>query len=113
MTENINSYKKIETDNNKKSKELEVKMKDAKGHRERLLKQAEEEMKRLKKKADGSRKNWKQREQEYETLNLEIVELRKGLENLKQQIIATEETLKGLLEQFEEVKNQAIEQKVW
>lgn len=76
-----------------KVKDIEAKLTDAKGYRERELKAATEAMKAAKKKADESRINWKKREQEYETLQLEIDELRKGIETSKKQ---TNELVTGL-----------------
>lgn len=46
-----------------KVKDIEEKLSDAKGYRERELKAATDEMKRLKKKSEESKKNWKKREQ--------------------------------------------------
>lgn len=46
-----------------KVKDIEEKLSDAKGYRERELKAATDEMKRLKKKSEESNKNWKKREQ--------------------------------------------------
>lgn len=46
-----------------KVKDIEDKLSDAKGYRERELKAATDEMKRLKKKSEESKKNWKKREQ--------------------------------------------------
>ncbi|KAF5270320.1 hypothetical protein FQR65_LT05508 [Abscondita terminalis] len=107
LTNKIKSCKEIESKCNSKIKELEMKMKDTKGHRERLLKEAEEEMKRLKKKADNSSKNWKQREQDYETLNLEISELKKGLVTTKEHLDKGLEQVNTLKEQYEEIQKDA------
>lgn len=93
--------KEIEIKCNQKAKELEIKMKDAKGYREKQLKEAESEMKQLKQRAEKSRKNWKQREQDYETLNLEISELKKGLGNTQQQVLNTDDVILKLMEQLE------------
>lgn len=46
-----------------KVNDIEEKLSDAKGYRERELKAATDEMKRLKKKSEESKKNWKKREQ--------------------------------------------------
>lgn len=46
-----------------KVKDIEDKLSDAKGYRERELRTAADEMKRLKKKSEESKKNWKKREQ--------------------------------------------------
>lgn len=46
-----------------KVKDIEDKLSDAKGYRERELKAATDAMKTLKKKSEESKKNWKKREQ--------------------------------------------------
>ncbi|XP_074031936.1 structural maintenance of chromosomes 2 [Leptinotarsa decemlineata] len=102
LMEKVKMCQETENRCNKKAKELENKMKDSKGYREKQLKEAESEMKKMKLKADKSRKEWKQREQDYETLNLEISELKKGLENIKAQIQACEENIVRLKAQYQE-----------
>lgn len=66
-------------------KDVEAKLKDAKGYREREIKSATDEMKAAKKKMEQSKANWTKREQEYETLRLEIEELKKTCETSKTQ----------------------------
>lgn len=112
LTKKIEHCKETEATNSKKVKEIEAKMKDAKGHREKQLKEAEAEMKRLKKVADNSRKQWKQREQDYETLKLEISELTKGLETTGAQLTSTDENIVKLSEQLGETKERLSEIKV-
>ncbi|KAH8418626.1 hypothetical protein KR222_007624 [Zaprionus bogoriensis] len=68
-----------------KVKEVEAKLSDAKGYRERELKAVSNEMKVAKQRAEKSRSNWKKREQEFETLQLEITELQKSIDTAKQQ----------------------------
>ncbi|XP_017838367.1 structural maintenance of chromosomes protein 2 [Drosophila busckii] len=68
-----------------KVKEVEEKLTDAKGYRERELKAVGNEMKSAKQKAEKSRADWKKREQEFETLQLEITELQKSIETATQQ----------------------------
>ncbi|KAJ8984302.1 hypothetical protein NQ317_012272 [Molorchus minor] len=103
LREKVKVCREMENKSNQKAKDLEIKMKDAKGYRERQLKEAEADMKSLKQKADKSRKEWKQREQDYATLNLEIAELKQGLENTQQQIQICEENLVKLNQQYEEM----------
>ncbi|KAJ8911803.1 hypothetical protein NQ315_014227 [Exocentrus adspersus] len=97
--------REVETNCNQKAKELESKIANSKGYRENQLREAELEMKSLKQKADKSRKNWKQREQDYETLNLEILELKKSLEHTRQQIQNTEDVIVKLNEQLENISS--------
>lgn len=109
LTEKMKVSKEIEQKSNQKAKELESKMKDSKGHRERVLKEAETEMKKMKQKADKSRDEWKKREQEYETLILEISELKKEIESIQAQIVTSEETLKNMKEQYETLRSKVAE----
>ncbi|XP_073977324.1 structural maintenance of chromosomes 2 isoform X3 [Rhodnius prolixus] len=92
-----------------KSKELEEKMKNLKSVREKEIKEAEAELKRIKKKSDESRKNWKQRENEFETLNLEIKELEKTVENGKDELKQIKQGLSQQELEVEEFKNQLSE----
>lgn len=88
------------------AKELELKMKDLKGHREREFKKAEDSLKQAKKAAASSESEWKKREQEFETLNLEVSELARTVEGTRQQL-ETEDgviaELGGQLERAEEM----------
>ncbi|KAH8252589.1 hypothetical protein KR032_000667 [Drosophila birchii] len=68
-----------------KVNDIEAKLADASGYRERELNAATNEVKASKQRAEKSRANWKKREQEYETLQLEITELQKTIETAKQQ----------------------------
>lgn len=104
--------KEIEVNYNNKVKELEGKIKGGKGHRDQMLKEAEETMKKLKKAADNSRKNWKQREQQCETLTLDIEEIKKGIVNTQEQIVATEKHIEELKVQHADIKNEANEKRV-
>ena len=76
----------LHTSSQDKVKDIEAKLADTKGHRERELKKAAEKMKIAKKRADDSRNNWKKHEQEFETLQLEIQELNKGISTAKEQL---------------------------
>lgn len=87
-------------------------MKDAKAIRERELKAAQEEMNRLKKKAEESRNIWKKHEQDYESTNLEIEELKAGIESGRTQIQAVNELIINLTNEAEELTKQLEEAKV-
>ncbi|KAK9888184.1 hypothetical protein WA026_000453 [Henosepilachna vigintioctopunctata] len=80
------SCKESEQRYNEKAKELESKMKEGKGYRDTQLKQAEMEMKKAKQKADKSEEEWQKHEEYYQTLTLEISELKKSVENTQQQL---------------------------
>lgn len=112
LSASIEKYKEIEEKNNDKIKDLTFKMKDYKGHQKNQLEETKTEMNKLKLKADKSNREWKQREQDYETLTLEISELRKGTENIRQQIVAAEENLEKLGKEHEELKVAAAATKV-
>ncbi|CAD7012344.1 unnamed protein product [Ceratitis capitata] len=73
----LNKARETQKNTRGKIKDIEAKLADAKGFRERELKAASEAMKQAKKKSEESRNNWKKREQEFETLQLEIEELKK------------------------------------
>ncbi|KAM8711621.1 hypothetical protein ACLKA7_012176 [Drosophila subpalustris] len=68
-----------------KVKDVEAKLSDAKGYRERELKAVSNEMKAAKLRAEKSHVNWKKREQEFETLQLEISELQKSIDTARAQ----------------------------
>lgn len=112
LQDKLQTCKEAETKWNLKAKDLEVKMKDAKGYRDKKLKEAEEEMKVMKKQYEKSRNEWKKREQDYETLNLEISELKKSIETTRQQIDETEENIKKLKVQYEEMSSGVTDLKV-
>ncbi|KPJ17687.1 Structural maintenance of chromosomes protein 2 [Papilio machaon] len=58
--------------------DLEAKVRDIKGHREREFKKAEEALRKAKLDAESDSASWKRREQEFETLKLEVAELRQA-----------------------------------
>lgn len=92
LTQRMTAAKKLEHDSAKRAKVIEAKLNDAENVREKQLKNAENYLNVLKKKAEQSRKEWQKREQESETLELEIVELRKTIESGNEQLRqATEE----------------------
>lgn len=93
--------KETQTNNNRKAQDIQFKLSDSKGHRERELKSSEQEMKAMKKKSEESRKNWKKHEQQFETLKLEIEELKKGIAASKEQVVQLEEEIKQLKLDFE------------
>ncbi|KAJ8724192.1 hypothetical protein PYW07_008172 [Mythimna separata] len=64
-----------------RARELEAKVRDIKGHREREFKKAEEALKKAKQEAERHGASWKQREQELETLKLEVAELQQAVAN--------------------------------
>ncbi|KAH8280520.1 hypothetical protein KR018_009063 [Drosophila ironensis] len=85
LEQQIVDARKKQTTSQAKIKDIEEKLSDAKGYRERELKAATSEVKATKQRAEKSRANWKKREQEFETLQLEITELQKSIETAKQQ----------------------------
>lgn len=95
--------RQTQTQCNAKVKDLQSKLADGKGHRERELKAAEEDMKRTKKRSEESRKNWKKHEQDFETLRLEIEELQKGIVTAKEQAQNLEQQIAELQQRLQEV----------
>lgn len=79
-----------------KIEQLESNLADAKGYRERQLKAAKDNMNKLKAASEKSTENWKKREQEADTLQLEIEELKKTIENAKTEAAAIEKKIEAL-----------------
>ncbi|XP_069678521.1 structural maintenance of chromosomes protein 2 [Periplaneta americana] len=111
LQEKVKHCKEVEIAGNKKAKEIETKLKDAKSFREKALKAAEDEMKALKEKSEESREQWKQREQEFETLNLEIKELKTSIETGHTQLKAAEEAIVQLKEESVTLEKEVAEAK--
>uniref|UniRef100_A0AAG5DIY0 Structural maintenance of chromosomes protein n=1 Tax=Anopheles atroparvus TaxID=41427 RepID=A0AAG5DIY0_ANOAO len=101
--------RQTQTQYNAKVKDLQEKIADGKGHRERELKAAEDDMKRTKKKSEESRKNWKKHEQDFETLKLEIEELQKGIVASKEQAVLLEGQIVTLQQRLTEVSGTSDE----
>ncbi|CAH0689950.1 unnamed protein product [Spodoptera exigua] len=69
-----------------RARDLSLKLRDLKGHRDREFKKAEEALKKAKKEAELHSNSWKQHEQELETLKLEVSELEKAVAASKLQL---------------------------
>ncbi|XP_035738888.1 structural maintenance of chromosomes protein 2-like isoform X2 [Vespa mandarinia] len=93
LMKRMNEAKILERDNERRTKELECQLKDAINIREKQLKESESLLTTLKRKAEKSRAEWQKREQESETLELEIKELKGTIETGKGQLIKAEEKL--------------------
>ncbi|XP_011311821.1 structural maintenance of chromosomes protein 2 [Fopius arisanus] len=93
LNEKMENAKKMEKDNSKRATDLEGQLKDSANIRDKQLKNAENQLKVLQKKADNSRKEWEKHEQSSETLNLEIKELDKAIENGREQLVKAEQKL--------------------
>lgn len=111
LLEKIATTQKTEKESVERAKKLEHQLKDASNIRQKQLKEAETELEKLKKKAENSRKQWQKREQEAETLELEIKELQKSIEAGKEQLTISEEKLKALQEESSEVEQKLKEAK--
>lgn len=103
LTKQIEDYQEQEKKYQLRATELEQKVESSKGGRDDQIKSAEKEKDKLKAKADKSRKEWKQREQEYQIYNGEIEELIKSIESTKQQVEVSTETSQHLEQKYEEV----------
>lgn len=112
LSEKLKQTEIMERKNNEKAIDLEKKVKDSKGYKEKQFKQVEMEMQQLKKKMEKSRDNWQKHEQNYETLNLEINELKKEIINIKEQLDLVEQNLLQLQEKYEIAKIEAGKKKV-
>ncbi|XP_053685055.1 structural maintenance of chromosomes protein 2 [Sabethes cyaneus] len=102
--------RQTQTQANARVKDLTAKIADSKGHRERELKAAEEDMKRFKKKSEDSRKSWKKHEQSFETLKLEIEELKKGITAAREQAVKLEESIAALQEKLQSASENSDQQ---
>ncbi|XP_012525199.1 structural maintenance of chromosomes protein 2 [Monomorium pharaonis] len=116
LTQRMTTAKNLEKESTKRAKDLEIQLKDAVNIREKQLKETENQLNILKKKAEKSRKEWQKREQESETLELEIKELKKSIENGNEQLFQTNEESnrfeeKGgtLRQELEETKSKVTE----
>ncbi|XP_012054362.1 PREDICTED: structural maintenance of chromosomes protein 2 [Atta cephalotes] len=116
LTKRMTAAKNLEKENTKRAKDIEIQLKDAVNIREKQLKEAENQLNILKKKSEQSRKEWQKREQESETLELEIKELKKSIENGDEQMLQVneknnmfEEKGETLQQQLEEIKDKITE----
>ncbi|GAB1868004.1 Structural maintenance of chromosomes protein [Camponotus japonicus] len=107
LKQRIITAKNLEKDSTKRAKDIEAQLKDAVNIREKQLKEAENQLNILKKKAGQSREEWQKREQESETLELEIKELKKTIESGNEQLLQAEEK-NNLFEQKEETLKQEL-----
>ncbi|KAG1673906.1 Structural maintenance of chromosomes protein 2 [Nymphon striatum] len=92
--------KEIKKKGDAKVKDLEDKIKNAKSHRERELKAAQAHVNTCKKDAEKSNHQFKEKQQETESLKLEIQELESSLSSCKEQM---EQVDKSILCQEEEL----------
>ncbi|XP_014811914.1 PREDICTED: structural maintenance of chromosomes protein 2 [Calidris pugnax] len=83
-----------------KYKTLENKMKNAGAEREKELKNAQQKLDAAKKAADTSSRKKKEKQQEVETLVLEVEELKKEQAAYKQQVEAADKAIKSYQEQI-------------
>ncbi|CAG9864049.1 unnamed protein product [Phyllotreta striolata] len=102
-TATVKACKELEKKSKDKAGEIERKMKDIKGYFTNRLKEAEADVKRLKEKAEKSSKIWKQNEQDYELLKLEISTLKTEIENIKKEIEVSQKTLVDLNAQLADI----------
>lgn len=107
----MTAAKATEIESSKRYKELAFQLKDSANIREKQLKDAENQLKLAQKKSENSRREWKKREEEAETLNLEISEMRKAIEAGKAQLLKAEEKLAELQNKSETLKNDLKEAK--
>ncbi|KAI8425455.1 hypothetical protein MSG28_007200 [Choristoneura fumiferana] len=89
-----------------RANELEAKVKDIKGHREREFKKAEEALKKAKKQAEQHSSSWKQREQEFSTLQLEVAELENGVATSARQLAETKTAAEKLAAALQAAKEE-------
>lgn len=102
LTQKVKNCEATIKEGQQKANSIEEKMKDAKSIRERELKSAQAEMARLKKKAEESRATWKKHEHDYNSANLEIKELKDGIQSSMKQIEEIDELIANLSKQIDE-----------
>ncbi|XP_053614104.1 structural maintenance of chromosomes protein 2 [Plodia interpunctella] len=98
LTATVAADQLVQKETAAKAKELELKVKDIKGHREREFKKAEEALKNAKKEAEQHSNSWKQREQEFETLRLEVAELEQAVASSRAALQHTADSAAALQE---------------
>lgn len=86
----------------KRIKDIEEKLADTKGSRERELKKATEKMNKAKEKMEKSNDNWKKHEQNNVTLCMEVETLKQEIQTMKQQHEAIVEEITALKRKQEE-----------
>lgn len=125
LKETIEECKKSKVQNEAKAKDLASKLTDSEGHHKREVKEAENEEKKAKLKYEKSQKNWQNRQQEYNTLTLEIEglqktvsdskkqaeELRLQIENLHKKIVETNSSDDDLKQKIDDLRDQIKAQK--
>lgn len=113
LRKEIAEAKAIQNLEREKAKDIESTLKDAEGHRKRELKKVEEELKKAKKNSEESQKAWKLREQEYETLKLEIEEIKDSIATSNEQFASLVKSIEdmdaNLLELIENCKKTSTE----
>ncbi|TGZ53511.1 structural maintenance of chromosomes protein 2 [Temnothorax longispinosus] len=111
LTQRMAAAKNLEKESAIRAKDVEIQLKDAVNIRERQLKDAENQLNILKKKAEQSRKEWQKREQESETLELEIKEFKKSIENGNKQLLQANEESNMFEEKGEALRRELEETK--
>ncbi|XP_035992751.1 structural maintenance of chromosomes protein 2 [Fundulus heteroclitus] len=101
--ETLRVTKEVQKRAEEKCKVLESKMKNAKAEREKELKGAQERLNAAKAKADAFNKKLKQKQQESDTVALELEELQKEQAGYEQQIQAVDEAMKAIQEQIDDM----------
>ncbi|EFN85328.1 structural maintenance of chromosomes protein 2 [Harpegnathos saltator] len=112
LMQRITTAKNLEIESTKRARDIELKLKDAVNIREEQLKEAENQLNILKKKAEKSHKEWQNREQESETLELEIKELKQTIESGNEQLFQTEKESNMYKEKGETLEEELKEVKI-
>lgn len=125
LEETIKECKETKTSNEAKAKDLQVKVANFEGNREREIKSAENELKVAKQKYEKSQNEWKKREKEYETLKMEIeslkatieegnllvLEMQKNIEEMQKKVAETSISDEAFKKQVKDIKDQIKAQK--
>uniref|UniRef100_A0AAZ3SQ28 SMC hinge domain-containing protein n=1 Tax=Oncorhynchus tshawytscha TaxID=74940 RepID=A0AAZ3SQ28_ONCTS len=109
--ETLRSSKEVQKKADEKYKVLEDKMRNAEAEREKELKAAQQKVNSAKTKADAFSKKLKERQQEAESLVLELEELKREQTGYEQQILAVDEAMKTIQEQIDNMSTTVAENK--
>ncbi|KTG44627.1 hypothetical protein cypCar_00002852 [Cyprinus carpio] len=110
--ETLQKTKEVQKKAEEKYKVLENKMKNAEAEREKELKAAQQKLNQAKSKADAYNKRLKEKQQEADSVALELEELKREQAGYEQQIQAVDDALKAIQEQIDTMTTEVLANKV-
>uniref|UniRef100_A0A9J7XJP1 Structural maintenance of chromosomes protein 2 n=1 Tax=Cyprinus carpio carpio TaxID=630221 RepID=A0A9J7XJP1_CYPCA len=109
--ETLQKTKEVQKKAEEKYKVLENKMKNAEAEREKELKAAQQKLNQAKSKADAYNKRLKEKQQEADSVALELEELKREQAGYEQQIQAVDDALKAIQEQIDTMTTEVLANK--